>query len=218
MRNKILLGIGALFVVLVGVYSRDLIGLYYLVDTFLTTTKAYEREVGTWPQIVDGCNGCHGAQGSSQHQRYPSLAGQPTAYVTAQLHGFANGKRLYPTMGPLAMTLNEDEIKHVADYYARQLPVENRWFVPDPSLRERGQKLAAAGACVACHGENLMGQRTFPRLAGQGVEYLQAQLDAFAEGRRVDPSGSMNAIAAALSSDDRKALSHYLAALAKPAK
>jgi cytochrome c553 len=43
-------------------------------------------------------------------------------------------------------------------------------------------------------------------------------LDAFAEGRRVDPSGAMTAIVANLTTQDRQALSHYLATLAPPAK
>lgn len=217
MKKKLLLGTGVLFAVLAALFGRDLVGLYYLLDHIETTTKAYEAE-GAWPQVADACTGCHGANGSSLHQRYPSLAGQPAAYLTAQLHSFANGQRSFPNMEPLAKTLSEDEIARLADYFARQPAIENHGFQPDPALREKGEKLVAAGACTACHGATLMGQAQFPRLAGQGADYLQAQLDAFAEGRRTDPTGSMKAVTANLSPDDRKALSHYLAALAPAAK
>lgn len=217
MKKKLLLSAGVLFAVLLAMFGRDLVGLYYLLDHIETTTKTYEAE-GPWPQVADSCTGCHGTNGSSQHQRYPSLAGQPAAYLTTQLHSFANGQRNYPNMGPLAKTLSEDEITRLADYFARQSVVENHGFQPDPRLREKGEKLVASGACTACHGATLMGQAQFPRLAGQGADYLLAQLDAFAEGRRVDPTGSMKAITANLAPDDRKALSHYLAALAPTAK
>jgi cytochrome c553 len=114
------------------------------------------------------------------------------------------------------MSLTEQEILKLADYYA----ANRRWepCVPDPVLREQGARLATAGACMACHGQRLMGQGPFPRLAGQGADYLLAQLDAFAQGRRVDPTGSMKAITATLSAQDRKALAHYLASLAPAPK
>ncbi|WP_044875353.1 c-type cytochrome [Pseudomonas sp. LFM046] len=217
MKKKLLLGTGVLLAILAALFGRDLVGLYYLQDHIETFTKAYEAE-GPWPQVADACTVCHGAKGSSQHQRYPSLAGQPEAYLTAQLHSFAHGQRTYPNMGPLAKSLSEDEIKRLADYFARQPASENHGFQPDPALRAKGEKLVAAGGCTACHGAALMGQAQFPRLAGQGADYLQAQLDAFAEGRRVDPTGAMKAVTGTLSPDDRKALSHYLAALAPAAK
>jgi cytochrome c553 len=214
MKKKLLLGLGVLFAILLGVYGRDAIGLYYLVDTIEADAKAHDADAGVWPQVVDGCNGCHGSQGNSLHQRYPSLAGQPAAYIETQLRNFASGERSYPAMGPMAMILSEEEIKTLADYYARHTAAENTWFKPDPSLREQGMQLVKAGACAACHGENLMGQGAFPRLASQGADYLMAQLDAFADGRRVDPTGSMQAITAKLTADERKAISHYLASLA----
>ncbi|MEE1886487.1 c-type cytochrome [Pseudomonas carassii] len=217
MKKKLLLLFSLLIVTGLGFYGRELVGLYQLVSYVDSVTEAHDAN-GPWPQVFDGCNGCHGANGSSLHQRYPSLAGQPAAYVTAQLHSFANGQRVYPNMQPMAQILSADEITFLADYYARQPVVANHGVKPDPALHARGEQLAKGGACTACHGAQLMGQGNFPRLAGQGVDYLQAQLDAFAEGRRVDPSGAMTAIVANLTTQDRQALSHYLATLAPPAK
>ncbi|HHX6561899.1 c-type cytochrome [Pseudomonas aeruginosa] len=215
MKKKLLLGSGAIVVLLLGLFGRELVGFLYLLKHVENVTEAYQA-VGPWPQVVDDCNGCHGAQGSSLHQRYPSLAAQPAEYLRTQLQRFASGERTYPTMQPLAKTLSAAEISQIVAYYAGQPALENRWFRPDPQLRGRGETLA--GACMACHGEKLMGQGAFPRLAGQGVDYLRVQLDAFAEGRRVDPSGAMAAITAGLTPDDRQALAHYLAALAPTAR
>ncbi|MNV94919.1 Cytochrome c-552 precursor [compost metagenome] len=121
-------------------------------------------------------------------------------------------------MGPLALSLSEADIQLLSEYFAKHPAAQNGSFRPDPALQEKGKKLVASGGCAACHGEGLMGHDQFPRLAGQGHDYLLAQLNAFALGRRKDPSGAMTAIVTTLSADDRKALAHYLAALAPVAK
>ncbi|MEX5351646.1 c-type cytochrome [Pseudomonas juntendi] len=217
MKKKLLWGTAVLLVALLALFGRDLLGFYHLVTYIDSTTQAYEAD-GPWPQTTDACYGCHGQRGSSQHQRYPSLAGQPADYLKAQLHGFANGIRHFPNMQPLAMSLGDAEIDKLANYYARQTPMDNHTFQPDPDLRQQGEKLVKAGGCAACHGEKLMGQGAFPRLAGQGADYLLVQLDAFAQGSRVDPTGSMKAVTQTLSAQDRKALAHYLAALSATSK
>ncbi|WP_324727500.1 c-type cytochrome [Pseudomonas chlororaphis] len=213
MKRKIVLGIIAVVAVLLGLYGRDLLDLYRLQNYISASTEAYEADGGPWPQLTDVCTGCHGTKGSSQHQRYPSLAGQPAPYLAAQLHNFSSGQRINPNMAPLAMTLSREDIDRLANYYAKQPLSRDSSFQPDPGLRDKGQKLVAAGGCVACHGERLMGREQFPRLAGQGSDYLRVQLDAFADGRRKDLTGAMGAIAATLSADERKAIASYLTSL-----
>ncbi|ERI53111.1 hypothetical protein N878_00635 [Pseudomonas sp. EGD-AK9] len=213
MKKLILLGVVAVVAVLLAVYGRDGLDLYRLITHIETSSEASEADGGAWPRLTDACIGCHGVQGHSQHQGYPALAGQPAPYLAAQLKRFASGERANPNMAPLAMSLTEAEIEQLSAYFAKQLPAANRSFKPDAALREQGEKLAANGGCAACHGEGLMGHEQFPRLAGQGHDYLLAQLDAFAQGGRQDPTGAMTAIAATLSEGDRQALAHYLAAL-----
>ncbi|MBV7586227.1 MULTISPECIES: c-type cytochrome [Pseudomonas] len=217
MKKLILLGVAAVLAILVALYGRDVLGLYRLQSYISDSTNAYEADGGPWPHLTDTCLNCHGAKGSSLNQRYPSLAGQPVTYLATQLQHFANGQRTYPNMGPLAMTLSAQEIDLLANYYARQQARENSSFQADPALRNKGKQLVAAGGCIACHGEHLMGHEQFPRLAGQGVDYLIAQFDAFASGKRSEPSGVMKAITSTLSPDDRRAVAHYLAALAPQA-
>ncbi|WPC03859.1 c-type cytochrome [Pseudomonas benzenivorans] len=218
MKKLLVLGVVAVVAVLLAVYGRDGLDLYRLMGHVETSSEANQADGGAWPRLTDACIGCHGVQGHSQHQGYPALAGQPAPYLAAQLKRFASGERANPNMGPLAITLSEVEIEQLSAYFAKQPPTENRSFKPDPALREQGEKLAANGGCAACHGAGLLGHDQFPRLAGQGHDYLLAQLNAFAQGRRQDPTGAMTAIAATLSEGDRQALAHYLAALPPAAK
>lgn len=214
MKKKIALAVVVLVAGLLGFYGRDALDLYRLMDYISSSTEAKETDGGPWPRLSDACIGCHGRQGNSQHQAYPSLAGQPAPYLAAQLKRFASGERASPNMAPLAMTLTEADIQFLSEYFAKHPAAANWSFKPDAALQSKGEKLVASGGCVACHGAALMGRDQFPRLAGQGHDYLLAQLDAFADGRRKDPTGAMTAIVSALSAEDRQALAHYLAALA----
>ncbi|MBC9251178.1 cytochrome C [Pseudomonas alcaligenes] len=203
---------------LLAVYGRDGLDLYRLMTFMDTSSAARDADEGPWPRLTQVCVHCHGQQGHSLNQNYPNLAGQPAPYVAAQLKRFASGERASATMAPLAMSFSETEIRFLSEYFARQSAVENVTFTPDTALQAKGEQLVKSGACAACHGEGLMGHDQFPRLAGQGHEYLLAQLNAFAKGERKDPSGAMTAVVSTLSADDRKALAEYLAALAPVAK
>jgi cytochrome c553 len=213
MKKGIVVGASAIVAVLLAIFGPDLLDLYRLENFITSSDQAYRANGGPWPHVTDECFGCHGVKGNSQSQGYPSLAGQPSLYVAAQLHNFANGQRANPTMGPLAMTMSEAEISGLANYFSKQTVSENRFFEPDSRLRQNGHDLVAKGGCAACHGDRLMGSDQFPRLAGQGHDYLVAQLDAFAAGRRSDPTGTMQKLAAAATPAERKAMATYLAAL-----
>jgi cytochrome c553 len=108
----------------------------------------------------------------------------------------------------LALSLADADIRRLSEHFARQA-VSNNAFQPDAMLRARGESLSKG--CISCHGNRLMGDRTTPRLAGQGYDYLSAQMDAYAANTRTDATGAMNALAAALSEDDRRAVSTYMA-------
>ncbi|MCO8312929.1 c-type cytochrome [Pseudomonas mandelii] len=211
--KKIMFGVIAVVAVLLAIFGRDLVDLYRLQNYITTSAEAYQTDRGNWPHLTDACTGCHGNKGNSLNSLYPSLAGQPAAYLSAQLRSFASGQRVASNMGPLAMTLSHDDIDLLANFYARQPTSADASFAPDEGLREKGKQLVQTRGCVACHGEQLMGHDAFPRLAAQGHDYLLTQLNAFANGERNDPSGAMKAIAAALSPDERKAIATYLAAL-----
>lgn len=213
MKKRFLLGVAvivAILLVALGPTVLDLLRLQHYIDTW---GPAAEADAGAWPRLPDVCAGCHGNQGNSQNQGYPSLAGQPDAYLANQLRNFAEGRRENPNMAPLAQTLSEAEVKLVSEYYARQPAAANLNFESDAASREKGRQLVSDRGCAACHGGNLMGRGIFPRLAGQGYDYLLAQLDAFAAGTRSEPTGAMKNFAVAMSADERKAIAAFLATL-----
>lgn len=81
---------------------------------------------------------------------------------------------------------------------------------PAPALTANGkvgQGIAQNGlpptvaACASCHGARGEGSADFPPLAGNGAAYLLAQLQAFADGSRVQPL--MQPIAKALTAQQR---------------
>ncbi|CAM4022936.1 c-type cytochrome [Paracidovorax anthurii] len=89
-----------------------------------------------------------------------------------------------------------------------------------PGIVQEGQAIATQGtpqgvpACIGCHGAQGQGAGAFPRLAGSGQAYLQAQLDAFADGSRQSPV--MQPFATKLSPQERQSLARYYSQLASP--
>lgn len=216
MRRKILLacfGLGALGILGAALLGPELVDGLRLQSYVARTDAADVAAGGAWPRTSDVCATCHGQRGNSLNSEYPGLAGQPHDYVAAQLHAFAKGERINPNMGPLAQTMSETEIDRIAKYFAQQTPTPNPYVKPDPRLTARGRQVAEQGGCVTCHGKDLMGHDQFPRLAGQGSNYIARQLDSFASGARTEPTGSMKAMASAIAPDDRRAVAAYLAAL-----
>ncbi len=212
--RPLLIGSLLLLVVLVlaGIsYGPDLLGYYRFSQALEAASQQAEAKGGPWPQLNEVCMPCHGADGNSMNQLYPGLAGQPAAYLSGQLQAFASGERANPTMSSLAINLSPTEIDQLSAFYAAQAAAPNTTFKPDPQQRELGEQLARVGNCVACHGAELQGQGTFPRLAGQGYDYLVKQLQDFKSGARKDGTGVMTPIVVPLSEQDIVNLAIYLA-------
>ncbi len=201
----------ALLVIFAAVYGPQLLAYYRFGQAIEAIAHREAASGGRWPQVQEACIVCHGFNGNTVTQLYPRLAGQPAVYMTQQLKAFASGQRANPTMSPLAMSLSAEEVQHLAEYFAAQVPAHNTEFVADPPAVAKGEALVKAGNCAACHGAELSGQAGFPRLAGQGYSYLVDQLHAFRNGKRKDPSGAMNGFSATFSDDDIASLAHYLA-------
>ena len=177
---------------------------YPLVDTYLAANaieqrmaseaKAIERQPIL--QVAEGCFGCHGDGGKSKSDIYPSIAGHPKNYVAEQLRVYADGSRSSPIMQPLSLSLSDAEIDSLSSWFAAQ-------DGPATKLQSVPQALAT---CTACHGEGLEGSadpgNPAPRLAGQGADYVRAQLLLFRSGERADPTGAMNTIAAVMAESD----------------
>jgi cytochrome c553 len=192
-------------------YGPDLYRLLQLGSEVDRIAEEDTRTGGTWPRPNDACIGCHGYGGNASAQTYPRLAGQPAAYLKKQLAAFASGERSDPTMTPLAASMSAPEIDGLATHFAQTPPMKNTTFHADAARVARGEALATANNCAACHGQKLEGKDVYPRLAGQGYDYLVDQLSRFKSGARHDASGMMPAVVGALSQRDLEDLAHYVA-------
>ena len=183
---------------------------------------------GAWavPAHPDGkalatgvCSACHGPQGRSVSPVFPRLAGQQSAYIMLQLDAFKGHVRGDPNaqayMWGMSAQLGDDTIKELADYYAAQKPVPGQ--AGDAALVAAGEKIFVAGlpeqgvpACASCHGANAEGAAAFPRLGGQHVDYLVAQLQGFQSGLRSN-APIMLAIVRTLTPEQIKAVAAYAA-------
>ena len=78
---------------------------------------------GHWDNNVPACVQCHGPAGVGVGAHFPPLAGQPAAYIVAQLRAWQQGTRHndpLQLMQHLSSALSEQDIRAVADWFAAQ--------------------------------------------------------------------------------------------------
>lgn len=180
-----------------------------------------EGDAALGKQQAAACAGCHGDVGNSIMPTFPKLAGQHVLYLTKQLQAFKNGTRYAPMMAPLAMGLNDKEIKDLAKFYSVQAISAN----PMPTLKgpdhetesnthsdnknkeaelkalltfggdlyRNGDLEREVSACIACHGPFGEGNKPagFPVLKGQHSDYLIQTLSDFKTGTRTKVADNM---------------------------
>ena len=81
--------------------------------------------LGRWAQGVPACASCHGAALRGVAPAIPSLAGQSSLYLAAQLQAYQNGQRApgpLALMGRIARAMSSQEIQDVALYIASLRP------------------------------------------------------------------------------------------------
>jgi cytochrome c553 len=174
------------------------------------------------PQGAGACARCHGAEGSVPASRLvPVLHGQPAEFLMTALKQYAQGIRRSGIMQPLAADLGMQDIRRLADYYAKLMPPKKQPRATDDALVERGRRLATDGdpgnaipACDACHGRDALA--SYPRLAGQSAAYLAGQLRLWKAGHHTstDSAAIMAPIARRLTGEDIDAVTHYFSGLA----
>ena len=64
------------------------------------------------------CAVCHGPLGISSTPDAPNLAGQPAIYLATQLRAYRSGARKHEVMGVMAKPLTDDDITHLAAWFA----------------------------------------------------------------------------------------------------
>lgn len=161
----------------------------------------------------DSCAHCHGTDGNSSSGLYPSLAGQTKEYLYRQIMAFKEGKRKNSMMSPSVGILSEQDVKDLAEYFSSQNMIRSGSFKPDPTLVEKGKKLAEEAQCAVCHQPGYKGLNEFPRIARQKHTYIIKQLKDYRDGLRTNDDGVMSATVKNLSDEQIEALGHYLASL-----
>jgi cytochrome c553 len=80
---------------------------------------------GDWGHGLPPCGQCHGPQGQGVGNAFPSLAGQPAAYLSAQIDAWKAGTRRNDPLGLMAgisAKLSDPDASAVAAYYATLPP------------------------------------------------------------------------------------------------
>ena len=62
-----------------------------------------------------GCSSCHGKDGQSEDDNFPSLAGRSSDWIVQQLEAFQSGERENPVMSAMA-PMSEGFERVIADY------------------------------------------------------------------------------------------------------
>ena len=178
----------------------------------------FKADVAKGAQLAASCQACHVADGSRGSPANPILQGQHPEYIAKQLAEYKSGKRKNAIMQGMAAALSEDDMKHIAAFYASKQAKPGFAKVKDTvALGEQiwrgGIPAKAVPACAACHSPNGAGiPAQYPRISGQHGDYTEAQLLGFRSGARGN-NAQMMAIAAKMNDREIKAVSDYTAGL-----
>ncbi len=184
--------------------------------TAAETKPAFKADLAKGETLATTCQACHTADGSRGIPANPILQGQHPEYLVKQLTEFKSGKRKNAIMMGFASTLSEDDMRHVAAFYASKKAKPG--FATNKETLALGEQIYRGGivakqvpACASCHGPNGAGMPVqYPSMRGQHAEYSESQLLTFRSGARGN-NAQMMAIAGKLNDAEIKAVSDYMA-------
>jgi cytochrome c553 len=164
---------------------------------------------------LNTCLACHGASGVSRTPLTPSLGGQPSFYVIAQLFLFREGRRDNVIMTEMAKGLTDDDLRSLADAIEKLPPPS-----PLPSQKadaarfSEGKSIIEKHNCGNCHGADFSGGNNVPRIANQREDYLLKALRDYKSGKRVGYGNAvMPETVSGLDDKELAAAAHFLAHL-----
>lgn len=170
----------------------------------------------TFEERTAACLACHGASGQSILPDTPSIGGQPSFFVIAQLFLFRRGGRSNPVMTEVAKPMTDDDLRAFSAWVATLPPPAPPTTAPDPARMARGRALAQQRPCASCHNPDFSGRDQMPRLAHQREEYLLRTMREYQSGRRLGYGGAMSEELHGLSDADLQDLAHFLAHWSRP--
>jgi cytochrome c553 len=181
-------------------------------------------------RYILNCSECHGFDGNSLSQEWPSIAGLNKKYITRQLEDFKSGKRKNEEMTLIVREFpSEKELDSLATYFSNQTMVnqntpasiKNHEFVDLKIGKEifTGKRIEyGIPACSACHGKDGMGDKEgkYPRLVGQQMDYIILQMEHFRSKERTnDTPAQMQNIAKVMDDEDIASVAAYIAYMGK---
>ena len=182
------------------------------------TKAAFKPDAAKGQALATTCLACHVADGSRGSPANPILQGQHPEYLVKQLQEFKSGKRNNAIMKGMAAVLSDDDMKHVAAFYASKKAKPG--FAKVKDTVPLGEKIYRGGiaerqvpACAGCHSPSGAGiPAQYPRLGGQHADYSELQLLAFRSGQRGN-NAQMSAISGKMKDGEIKAVADYIAGL-----
>jgi cytochrome c553 len=183
-----------------------------------TAAPAFKPDLARGQQLATTCAACHAADGSRGTPANPILAGQHPEYLAKQLSEFKAGKRKNAVMQGMSAALSDEDMKHLAAFYASKTAkagfAKNKDSIVLGETIYRGGILAKGiPACSGCHSPNGAGiPAQYPRLSGQHADYTNAQLQAFRSGLRAN-NAQMSGIASKMNDAEMAAVADYIAGL-----
>lgn len=182
------------------------------------TKPAAKPDPAKGQALAQVCVACHVADGSRGSPANPILQGQHPEYIVKQLQEFKSGKRKNAVMMGFASGLSDEDMRHIAAFYASKAAKPGA--AKNKDTIRLGEKIYRGGileksvpACAGCHGPTGSGiPAQYPRLGGQHADYVEAQMVAFRGGARAN-NAQMMTIASRMSDLEIKAVSDYIAGL-----
>lgn len=153
-------------------------------------------------KLAGQCRTCHGIDGKARIPIAPNIGGEPAQYLVAQLTAFRDGIREHEMMSVVAKNLSNENIGHLAAWYASIQAKGALSTGVDPG--------AAPELCVACHGvTGISEMEEAPNLTAETTMYIDTQLKAFRSGKRAHDI--MSLIAEDMSDEDIRAVAEWYA-------
>jgi cytochrome c553 len=182
------------------------------------TKPAAKPDPAKGQALAQVCVACHTADGSRGSPANPILQGQHPEYIVKQLQEFKSGKRKNAVMMGFASALSDEDMRHIAAFYAGKAAKPGA--AKNKDTIRLGEKIYRGGileknvpSCAGCHGPTGSGIPVqYPRLGGQHADYTEAQMIAFRSGARAN-NAQMMTIASRMSDLEIKAVSDYIAGL-----
>lgn len=97
---------------------KKLLGVGLLALSMAATSGFAAGDAAAGKNKAGSCAGCHGANGISNNDLWPNLAGQKAGYLEKQMKAFRDGSRKDPMMEPMAKGLSDQDIADLAAFYA----------------------------------------------------------------------------------------------------